>query len=381
MTVPRIMAIGDLPEAAMRLLDRLDYEGHIDLIRRRPDQVQPDIRQCDALIVRPTTSSFAITDATLEGTRRPLYIASLSRRIDRIKVSNAEGITIISAKGEANAPAVAEHAISLANLLLRPAHRAMASVVQGRFSNILLNSSRRLSGMTWSSLGSGNIPRLVCLRLIHWGLQRFNIWHPLMNHHRFESFVDDVAARAYCRPAISDPSRQSAVIGNLLLTGSSNLDDSLEMADMVSIHLPLCSASNGGYPATNQLLGAGELQRMKPSACLINLSSGEIISEAAVLASLRTDKLGGYAADTLSTEAENEEDPKKSELWRAYMAQGRLGADEEEPEKLLNLIITPHMGGTTIDALESVSTEVIFNLLSSIGIPAHLYESLRPATV
>ncbi len=73
------------------------------------------------------------------------------------------------------------------------------------------------------------------------------------------------------------------------------LDDLLRASDMVSIHCVL-------NDSTHRLIGAAELARMKPSAFLINVSRGEIVDEAALLAALQAGRIAGAALDVYGRE-------------------------------------------------------------------------------
>lgn len=80
------------------------------------------------------------------------------------------------------------------------------------------------------------------------------------------------------------------------------LEEALAHADAVSLHCPLT-------PATRGLIDAERLARMRPGALLVNTSRGPLVDEAAVADALRSGRLGGYAADVLSTEPPADDNP------------------------------------------------------------------------
>jgi glycerate dehydrogenase len=80
------------------------------------------------------------------------------------------------------------------------------------------------------------------------------------------------------------------------------LGDALPQADVVSLHVPLT-------PTTDTLVDATFLYHLKPGALLINTARGRLVDEAAVAASLQTGRLGGFAADVLSTEPPSAANP------------------------------------------------------------------------
>src|SRR5262249_9786886 len=81
-----------------------------------------------------------------------------------------------------------------------------------------------------------------------------------------------------------------------------SLDELLSTSDVVSLHVPL-------LPATQNLVGAKELARMKPGAILIQGSRGGIVDEAALGSSLASSHLGGAAVDVYSTEPPSPDNP------------------------------------------------------------------------
>lgn len=105
------------------------------------------------------------------------------------------------------------------------------------------------------------------------------------------------------------------------VTRADSLGALLEQSDVVSLHLVLSDRTKG-------LIGAEELARMKPDACLVNTARGPIIDRDALLAALRAGQLGVAALDVFEEEPLSEKSP-----WRDadLIASGRL-------------ILTPHVG-------------------------------------
>lgn len=108
------------------------------------------------------------------------------------------------------------------------------------------------------------------------------------------------------------------------------LPELLHRSDFVSIHVPLNDATRG-------LLGRREIEQMKPGAVLVNTSRGEVLDEAALLDALRAGRLAAAGLDVLTGEPEVASHPLV-----AYAA-----AHD-------NLIVTPHVGGFSPDAVRVV---------------------------
>jgi D-3-phosphoglycerate dehydrogenase / 2-oxoglutarate reductase len=117
------------------------------------------------------------------------------------------------------------------------------------------------------------------------------------------------------------------------------LDAVLETADVVTLHVP-------ETPQTARMIGAAQLARMRPGAHLINASRGTVVDIAALAESLRSGHLGGAAIDVFPME------PKSS------------GEEFLSPlRELENVILTPHIGGSTEEAQASIGSEVAGKLL------------------
>jgi phosphoglycerate dehydrogenase-like enzyme len=101
-------------------------------------------------------------------------------------------------------------------------------------------------------------------------------------------------------------------------------------SDIVTLHVHLT-------PETRGMLGRREIESMKPGAILINTSRGELVDEAALLKALDSGRLAAAGLDVLSGEPEIADHPLR-----------RYAAEHD------NLIITPHIGGFSPDALRVV---------------------------
>jgi D-3-phosphoglycerate dehydrogenase / 2-oxoglutarate reductase len=115
---------------------------------------------------------------------------------------------------------------------------------------------------------------------------------------------------------------------------ANSLDDLLAKVDVVSLHVP-------ETPATQGMLGAREIARMKPGAVLINNSRGTVVDLEALAAALRSKRLSGAAIDVFPSEPSSNAERFVSPL-----------------QGLDNVILTPHVGGSTEEAQERIGAEV-----------------------
>ncbi len=114
----------------------------------------------------------------------------------------------------------------------------------------------------------------------------------------------------------------------------------LEGAHIVSLHVP----ENG---ATKNLIGKNELSQMQKGSLLINYSRGNVVDIEALTRTLKNNHLGGAAIDVFPDEPEKAGAPFISSL-----------------QELPNVILTPHIGGSTEEAQVNIGEDVTFKLLN-----------------
>jgi D-3-phosphoglycerate dehydrogenase / 2-oxoglutarate reductase len=117
------------------------------------------------------------------------------------------------------------------------------------------------------------------------------------------------------------------------------LDDLLEAADVVTLHVP-------ETPETDRMIGAAELSKMKRGAALVNASRGTVVEIEALAEALESEHLSGAAIDVYPVEPRSGEDEFVSPL-----------------RNFDNVILTPHIGGSTAEAQESIGLEVAEKLI------------------
>ena len=117
------------------------------------------------------------------------------------------------------------------------------------------------------------------------------------------------------------------------------LDGLLEAADVVSLHVP-------DTPATRNMISAAELARMKPGSHLINASRGSVVDIDALAAALEREHLHGAAIDVFPVEP-----------------QGNDAGFESPLTRFDNVILTPHIGGSTAEAQANIGREVAAKLI------------------
>jgi glyoxylate reductase len=117
-----------------------------------------------------------------------------------------------------------------------------------------------------------------------------------------------------------------------------DLDELLQTADFVSVHTPLT-------PQTTHLIGAEELEKMKPEAVLVNTSRGPVVDEAALADALAEDRI--FAAGLDVYEEEPEVHPKLLELE--------------------NVVLAPHIGSASIETRDKMAVLAAENIVAVLS--------------
>lgn len=131
-------------------------------------------------------------------------------------------------------------------------------------------------------------------------------------------------------------------LGNAIALGS--LEELLERSDFVSLHVP-------GTPETKNMIGESQLGCMKKGSYLLNMSRGDVVQISALAEALKSGKLLGAAVDVFPSEPKSNSEEFKSEL---------RGLD--------NVILTPHIGGATVEAQRNIGVEVAEKLVKFLDL-------------
>jgi D-3-phosphoglycerate dehydrogenase len=127
------------------------------------------------------------------------------------------------------------------------------------------------------------------------------------------------------------------IVGKLPLGNAaqvSSLDELLALSDFVTLHVP-------DTAETRNMISKAQVEKMRTGAFLLNLSRGRVVDLVAVREGLQNGKLGGAAVDVFPEEPKSNDEPFSCEL---------SGLD--------NVILTPHIGGSTAEAQRNIGLEV-----------------------
>ena len=210
-----------------------------------------------------------------------------------IQAAGERGILVTNTPG-ANAGAVAELAVMLMLAVGRKLLCHHESLRQGEWSkNTFLNSSYSLNNKIVGIIGAGNIGRQVAKRVQAFGAKT--------------QYYDEFKLTPAMETEFSLP--------------YVTFEELRKTSDIITLHIPLTDQ-------TKHIIGAKELERMKPGAIVINTARGGLVDDCALAAAVRDGRLRGAGLDGVEREP--------------------LSPDDELLQDP-NIIVTPHVGGGTAD--------------------------------
>ncbi|RKN84977.1 hydroxyacid dehydrogenase [Paenibacillus ginsengarvi] len=267
------------------------------------------VREAEGIVLRAPAR---ITKEVIDAAPRLRAISGAGVGLDNIDVAYATSkrIPVLHAPA-VNAVSTAEHTVMLimaAAKSLIPFHEQMR---QGRFGSRMDIPTRELYGKTAGLVGFGTIAREVAKRL------RFGL---------------GMEVSAWTRTA-DDTKREAAQRLETELT--TDLDELFHKSDFVSLHIPLNRHTRG--LVNSRLLGL-----MKPDAWLINTARGAVVDQDNLVDALGRGQLAGAALDVFEPEPIPAEHPLLA---------------------LQNVILTPHVAGTTQESNYIAATTVARNML------------------
>ncbi|MDI3341796.1 MAG: phosphoglycerate dehydrogenase [Sphaerobacter sp.] len=290
------------PQARARLAREAEL---IDVDGQDVAALTAALRDADALIVRSETQ---VTREVLAAGPALRVVARAGTGVDNIDVpsATAAGILVLNAPG-ANAVSAGEHTIALLLALTRQIPAANAAVHGGRWERKRFQPFD-LQGKTVGIVGLGRVGSVVAQRLRAFETRLLG-YDPYIARERFQQLgVEPVPYERL-----------------------------LAESDVVTFHVP-------ATPETIGMLDAAAIARLKPGALVINCARGEVVDQAALAAALRAGRVGGAAVDVFP-----EEPAHTSPLFG-----------------LPNVILTPHIGGSSREALAAVGEMISTTTLAAL---------------
>ncbi|KMK76484.1 phosphoglycerate dehydrogenase [Alkalihalobacillus pseudalcaliphilus] len=300
----------------------------VECVQKKIEEVE-DLSVFDALLVRSATK---VTEELLVKMANIKIIARAGVGVDNIDLEAAtkRGVVVVNAP-DGNTISTAEHTFAMICALLRKIPQANASIKAGQWERQSFQGSE-LRGKTLGIVGFGRIGTQIAQRAKAFEMPLL-VFDPFLTKERAEK-IGVVPA---------------------------SLEQLLETADIITVHTPLTKDTKG-------LLGMKNIAKTKKGVYLINCARGGIIDEQALKHYLENGHIAGAALDVF------EEEP----------------ATDRDLIDFDNVITTPHIAASTVEAqlnvASQVSEEVLQFLLgepakNSINLPAlskEVYEKIKP---
>ncbi len=297
--MPRVLIADKLEANGVELLKaagiEVDYRPELG---KGGEELKAALRLADGAIVR------SVPKVTAEYFEEPGKLKAIARAgvgVDTIDVAAAtrKGIVVMNTPG-GNTVSAAEHTIALMLSMSRLIPAGDATMKAGGWDRNKFMGTQ-VAGKSLGVVGLGRIGREVARRAK--GLD--------MHVVAFDPFVTPAKAAEMGYEAVG------------------SLDELLPKVDYLTIHTPLTAE-------TKSLIGAKELARMKKSARLMNVARGGIIDEQALADALNAGTIAGAAIDVFTKEPIVADNPLL---------------------KAKNVVLTPHLGASTLEAQENVAVE------------------------
>lgn len=283
---------------------RLEALGELEIYNSIPasnDEFIERIKDAEIVLV----GRYGVNAEALRSTPKLRMISLWQTGYDNVDLDAAteRGVVVSNVPNYAF-DSVAEFVFALTLDLLRRVHIADARLRKGRFEWRCYIGNQLMS-KTIGVLGTGNIGKRV-----------------IQIAHGFNMNVLSVTAHP-------DPEKARALGAKFV-----DLDTLLKESDIVTLHVPLTSE-------TEHMIGASQLEKMKPTAILINTARGKVVDEAALIEALREKTIAGAGLDVF----EKEPLPMDSPLL-----------------KLDNVLLTPHIAFLSEESLEECTYISVENI-------------------
>ena len=308
-TLGRVVVAEPFDERGVALLREAGAEV-VSVVGSPREALQEALREARGLIVRSETR----VDAQLLAAAPHLeVVARAGVGVDAIDVdaATAAGIVVVNTPG-ANTLAATEHTFALLLAAMRHIPQADASVHAARWERKLF-IGHELHGKVLGIVGLGRIGSNIASRAAAFGMH-------VIAH---DPYIAASRARAL----------------GVELAG---FDELLERAHIVTLHVPLTAQTRG-------MIDAWALARMRDDAVLVNCARGAVLDADALLATLEAGRLRAVAIDVVP-----QEPPPPGSASAHILAHERV-------------VATPHLGGSTYEALERIALELAGDVVRVLG--------------
>ncbi|MGY6558173.1 MAG: phosphoglycerate dehydrogenase [Nitritalea sp.] len=305
----QVLLLENVHPVAQELMRQEGYQVETISSALSEEELAEKIKGVSILGIRSKTQ---VTAKVLAQANRLIAIGAFcigTNQID-LETCTEKGIAVFNAPFS-NTRSVVEMAIAEIIFLARNFHDKSLAMHQGKWDKSATGSFE-IRGKKLGIIGYGNIGAQLSVLAENMGMDVY-----------YYDVIEKLA------------------LGNA--TKLSSLDELLSTCDFVSLHVD-------GRGDNENLIDAAAIAKMKEGAYLVNLSRGHVVEIAALKAALESGKLAGAAVDVFPEEPKNNSEPFISEL---------IG--------VRNTILTPHIGGSTLEAQENIADFVPNKIMEYIN--------------
>ncbi|WP_129722567.1 phosphoglycerate dehydrogenase [Xylanivirga thermophila] len=295
----KVLVAEKIAQSGIDLLkDQFDVDIKTDLT---PDSLLECIGDYDAIIVRSATK---VTKEVLDRGVNLKVVGRAGNGVDNIDLEAAtlKGIIVVNTPTSNNI-STAEHTIALMLALARKIPQANMSLKENRWDRGKYKGTE-LFGKTVAVMGLGRIGSIVATRLRAFGMKVIG-YDPYINDERFEKIGVEKVTK---------------------------VEEIMKRADFITLHLPKTDQTLG-------IIGKEELDMAKPNLMIVNCARGGLVDEEGLFDALKEKKIAGAAMDVYKTE------PKDGSFDHPFL-------------QLDNIVLTPHLGASTMEAQENVGIAI-----------------------
>jgi D-3-phosphoglycerate dehydrogenase len=304
-----VLLLENVHPVAIELLKAEGFTVEAHTAALTEDELCQKIKNVSVLGIRSKTQ---VTEKVLQHANRLMAIGAFcigTNQID-LKTATKKGIAVFNAPFS-NTRSVVELAIAEMIMLLRNIFDKSAKMHSGKWDKSA-SGSFEIRGKKLGIIGYGNIGTQLSV------------------------LAESIGMKVYYYDV-----EEKLSLGNA--TRCKSMKEVLEQADVVSLHVD-------GRKSNTNLIGHKEFNLMKPGVVFINLSRGHIVDIQALKENIQSGKVAGCAVDVFPYEPVSNQEEFVSEL-----------------RGLPNTILTPHIGGSTVEAQENIGNYVPGKIMDYIN--------------
>lgn len=301
----RVLVTEEIADSGLQALRDAGHEVDVRL-GLTAEQLLDVVGDAAALIIRSSTK---VTAEVLAAARSLQVVGRAGIGLDNVdvKAATARGVMVVNAP-QSNIISAAEHAVALLLAQARNIPQAHAALTAGRWERSKWEGVE-LYGKTLGVVGLGRIGTLVAQRMAGFGM-RLVAYDPYITEERAKQLNCELVS----------------------------LDELIQQADFVTIHLPKT-------PETTGLIGKDLLAHAKPGIRIINDARGGIVDEDALAEAIRGGTVQGAGLDVFV-----EEPLTESPLF-----------------ELPSVVVTPHLGASTVEAQDKAGVTIAEQVLLALA--------------